>query len=863
MGNTVCRLETNYSSMPICCTGGKGTFLGGGVPFPGIDDAPSEVLAVIYLLLLLWTFLGVALAADVFMAAIEEITSQEKDIMHVGSDGSSRRFRARVWNPTVANLTLMALGSSAPEILLSLIELVTNSLYSGELGPSTIVGSAAFNLLVIIAVCVHAIPASDSRKIVQPKVYAVTATASVFAYVWLVMILQVITPDVIDVWEAFVTFFFFPVLVWIAFVADKSDDASWRAAHPLTSAVCLPRCCLSEDDSRTRATTSGQVLLSLEQLDGSKSSKEDMAKALKRLKKRKLSLFEKDDDAVIAYLHDKHTGQAPKSRAWYRVQAVRGLTATPAAHGAAAPPKAASYPGVVEIEAVDLEGKKGAPLATYTQATAASTVEFLCSTYSVIENGGSVTVGVGRKGTEGTLSVQFKTEDGTATAGSDYVAQQGTLQFLKGQEKAFITLQILDDDEIEVDETFTLRLLAVSEGDGAIGALSSTVVTIVNDDFAGTFTLPNEDVVVPESCGEAEVRVERVNGCIGRVSLQYKTVDRTARAPNHYKSVEGTLEWGDKEVDAKVISVPIVDDDILQGKQYFEVELFNATGGATFDAETDGSHEKSLARVTIEDDEQLRTLVDKAVAMIGLNREEARLGSASYAEQFSSACSIEEDAGCCARLSHYLALPWKLLVACVPPTSLCGGKLCFFAAIILIGLLTAFIGDLANLLGCAVGLKPAVVAITLVALGTSLPDTFASKSAALGDESADAAVGNVTGSNSVNVFLGLGVSWLVGSLFWTVNGATEEWLGRYPKIAQRYNVRLGSSVGLAVPAGDLGFSVSIFIGVSLICLATLTLRRLKLGAELGLAYRAQTAGFFVFLWLTYVTLSSLKAYEKL
>lgn len=271
MGNTVCRLETNYSSMPICCTGGKGTFLGGGVPFPGIDDAPSEVLAVIYLLLLLWTFLGVALAADVFMAAIEEITSQEKDIMHVGSDGSSRRFRARVWNPTVANLTLMALGSSAPEILLSLIELVTNSLYSGELGPSTIVGSAAFNLLVIIAVCVHAIPASDSRKIVQPKVYAVTATASVFAYVWLVMILQVITPDVIDVWEAFVTFFFFPVLVWIAFVADKSDDASWRAAHPLTSAVCLPRCCLSEDDSRTRATTSGQVMLSLVPLKSPKT----------------------------------------------------------------------------------------------------------------------------------------------------------------------------------------------------------------------------------------------------------------------------------------------------------------------------------------------------------------------------------------------------------------------------------------------------------------------------------------------------------------------------------------------------------------------------------------------------------------
>ena len=36
---------------------------------------------------------------------------------------------------------------------------------SGELGPSTIVGSAAFNLLVIIGICVMAIPAGETRKI--------------------------------------------------------------------------------------------------------------------------------------------------------------------------------------------------------------------------------------------------------------------------------------------------------------------------------------------------------------------------------------------------------------------------------------------------------------------------------------------------------------------------------------------------------------------------------------------------------------------------------------------------------------------------------------------------------------------------
>jgi len=51
----------------------------------------------------------------------------------------------------------------------------------------------------------------------------------------------------------------------------------------------------------------------------------------------------------------------------------------------------------------------------------------------------------------------------------------------------------------------------------------------------------------------------------------------------------------------------------------------------------------------------------------------------------------------------------------------------------------------AKLLGCVIGLHVSVTGITLVALGTSMPDTFASKTAALQDDSADAAIGNITG----------------------------------------------------------------------------------------------------------------------
>ena len=53
------------------------------------------------------------------------------------------------------------------------------------------------------------------------QVFAITATFCVFAYLWLIIILVVITPDFVDLWEAMVTLLFFPLLVLLAYMADK------------------------------------------------------------------------------------------------------------------------------------------------------------------------------------------------------------------------------------------------------------------------------------------------------------------------------------------------------------------------------------------------------------------------------------------------------------------------------------------------------------------------------------------------------------------------------------------------------------------------------------------------------------------
>ena len=76
------------------------------------------------------------------------------------------------------------------------------------------------------------------------------------------------------------------------------------------------------------------------------------------------------------------------------------------------------------------------------------------------------------------------------------------------------------------------------------------------------------------------------------------------------------------------------------------------------------------------------------------------------------------------------------------------GNPAFTIALCFIGGVTAIVGEVAGMLGCVIGLPDSVTAITLVALGTSLPDTFASMTAAKQSDNAHSAVVNLTGSNT-------------------------------------------------------------------------------------------------------------------
>jgi solute carrier family 8 (sodium/calcium exchanger) len=166
---------------------------------------------------------------------------------------------------------------------------------------------------------------------------------------------------------------------------------------------------------------------------------------------------------------------------------------------------------------------------------------------------------------------------------------------------------------------------------------------------------------------------------------------------------------------------------------------------------------------------------------------------------------IVEDIDAYEAFSHFCAIGWKVIFALVPPTAKGGGMPAFFVSLMFIGMLTMVVGEFATVLGCVLGIEESVAAITLVALGTSLPDTFASMTAAQNSADADAAIGNITGSNSVNVFLGLGLPWMIGSIYFQ-----NKFNGQKPYV---------------VPAGVLAFSVAVFLGVAILCFIVLICRR--------------------------------------
>ncbi|KAI6242029.1 Sodium/calcium exchanger 1 [Aphelenchoides fujianensis] len=858
-------------------------------PFLDLTLGDRILRGTIYFITIAYMFLGVSIVADRFMSSIEVITSMERAVIvkRPGLEPIKVRVRVR---------------------------------------PNTIVGSAAFNLFMITAICVMAVPCTEVRR--QKHL---DATWSIFAYIWMYIILAVTTPGVIDIWEGLVTFAFFPITVFTAWIADIKIIQKKFVPH------------------RYRRGSHGMM--------GPKSRAFYRVQATRRLIgggdliKRRL---DKEHDRTIDALLNTQEKQNRQNTA--------RIFFDPA-----------HYTVLENVGSFDvIIGRDGGP-------------EGLTIMVDYYTEDGTANAESDYIAVKGTLT--FLPDDRHKASSKAIRPRVQSADCLQN-----ITIEIVDDDVFEEDEHFYLHLtnLRVRTKDGLIldpsrlGGVpvailemrvasfrpATATIMILDDDHAGVFGFEHDHFQVVENCGHLQLKVTRSSGCRGEVIVPYHAYDGTAVGGKHYDVREGELHFDNNQTEA-FIEIGIMDTEQYERADFFYVELhqpiwtkkmsdldkvqdrfsrrierkrlsalmpgpddsvkkvthfcpelsahfpprplagflsprrmssvFSTDGyfagrirkrmgswvGSISSVSSRASDENTnlnltedqlevaelgkprlgdtrKCQITIKESKEFQGVVDR---MLKTANTSFMLGTSSWREQFIEALTVsagdddddEEGSGDESGsqsgggsekpqveptkydyFMHFLTVPWKLLFATIPPTDYWGGWACFTVSILMIGILTAVIGDLASQFGCWVGLKDAVTAISFVALGTSIPDTFASMTAARQDKYADSSIGNVTGSNAVNVFLGIGIAWTMAAVSHWFKGSI-----------------------FRVDPGTLAFSVTIFCIEAVICIVVIVLRRHpKVGGELGGPRKIQlmTAMFFCSLWLIYIGLSALESY---
>ena len=185
-----------------------------------------------------------------------------------------------------------------------------------------------------------------------------------------------------------------------------------------------------------------------------------------------------------------------------------------------------------------------------------------------------------------TVTVDFTTQSGTATASSDFETTSGTLTFLPGQTVAAVSVAVTGDATVEPSEYFTLVLSAPQGaifGSGGTGV--SATGTILDDDAGvggepvisisgsevveqdGTFS-PNMEFVVTLSAPSSST-----------VTVDFTTQDGTGTAGSDFTARSGTLTFVAGQTSA-VIVVTVLGDTLLEGNETFAIELSNPQNAA-------------------------------------------------------------------------------------------------------------------------------------------------------------------------------------------------------------------------------------------------------------------------------------------
>jgi hypothetical protein len=155
-----------------------------------------------------------------------------------------------------------------------------------------------------------------------------------------------------------------------------------------------------------------------------------------------------------------------------------------------------------------------------------------------------------------------------------------TLTFPPGVTSQPVTVPILRNDLAGGPKTVKL-MLTNAQGGASLIAPSFAVLTIVNNDMAGTIQFSAATYGVNETGGNATITVTRTGGVAGPVTVDFATIDESAEAGTDYTDASATLTFGAGET-SRTVPIAILDIDpvAVEGDKTVFLTLSNPTSGA-------------------------------------------------------------------------------------------------------------------------------------------------------------------------------------------------------------------------------------------------------------------------------------------
>ena len=198
------------------------------------------------------------------------------------------------------------------------------------------------------------------------------------------------------------------------------------------------------------------------------------------------------------------------------------------------------------------------------------------------------------------FTVDYATADGTAQAGSDYTATNGTATFVGAANETFtFTVAINDDGVVEGTESLGILLSNVVPGGGVLASSIGTTngsVTIVDNDGPATVTASMTEV--NETTAIVTLTLDRA--VQGGFIVSYATADGTAIAGSDYLATSGVANFNGAAGEVISFAVPVINDNVVEGTEALAIVLSNVVPGGIVPAASIATVDGS---VTIVDDD--------------------------------------------------------------------------------------------------------------------------------------------------------------------------------------------------------------------------------------------------------------------